>query len=979
MRRHNLRRAMTLAAAGVLALSVTTAVVPANAAPPAGPTVLDFQAEQSANRDIDNRGTVQPSDKQRSLAGASSTSVRWNRFGTPAMITPKADTQRKAAAASDPVAIARAYLADNRETFGLSDESINAMDVLVNRPMGEGTYVMLRQHFGSAPATLDGLAAFGINNGTVSYLSSTLSPDSAEPAPATLSPDDALAAAATNAGLAANQLGTVRVQLGAVPMPGAPARAAYQVVLLSNETTDLTGYTTYIDARTGQVLVREDIVDHETDNPEWKVFPANPPNDYSATDTRQTWCLTATAGCQRTVSSANSGLAWDVDQATGIPTQTSVGNSAINTEKWDSLAGGTVGTRTSTASPTRDYRYTWTNQWFQQKCNPAVFATPQQNDIDAAIANLFVQHNRMHDWAYRLGFTEEAWNLQTNNGTHGQLGGDAERGQAQSGGRAGGDPAAGFPSRDNANQSSPPDGVPPVTNMYLWEPIAGSFYAPCVDGDYDMSVIGHEYTHAISGRAIAGPNSGWSGQQAGAMNESTSDQFATEYLGEYGFRPKGDTPFVVGGYVTGNSKVGIRDYDPSHSPLNYSNIAFDLVGQEVHADGEIWNAVGFELRQAMVDKYGLGTPALQQSCADGSTPVERCPGNRRWIQLMFDALLLSANGAVSMVDMRDAILAADQIRFGGADNTILWNAFARRGLGRDAASNGPNDQDPTPSFASPTARNATLRLLPVGPAAGAPVRLYVGDYEARSVPVADTDPATPLPDTVELAPGSYKFLVVGNGFGSNRFEQTVFAGQQGILPALLFQNVASSSSGATVTGDGVNQGKLIDDSEATDWASLGSPVAGKSVMVTLGGNRPQVVTRVNVSAQLRPAIAGDADPGGQNRFTAVRQFEVLSCLSVFGTDCSNPANYRHVFTSAPDAFPAGVPRPVAPDLTSRSFRIPPTIATNLMVRVLTNQCTGTPAYAGQQHNDPRANSDCTTGNPTVAQTVRIAEFQAFII
>src|SRR5690349_18190296 len=98
MRRHNLRRAMTLAAAGVLALSVTTAVVPANAAPPAGPTVLDFQAEQSANRDIDNRGTVQPSDKQRSLAGTNSTSVRWNRFGTPAMITPKADTQRKAAA-----------------------------------------------------------------------------------------------------------------------------------------------------------------------------------------------------------------------------------------------------------------------------------------------------------------------------------------------------------------------------------------------------------------------------------------------------------------------------------------------------------------------------------------------------------------------------------------------------------------------------------------------------------------------------------------------------------------------------------------------------------------------------------------------------------------------------------------------------------------------------------------------------------------
>ncbi|MFC5112138.1 M36 family metallopeptidase [Kibdelosporangium philippinense] len=49
--------------------------------------------------------------------------------------------------------------------------------------------------------------------------------------------------------------------------------------------------------------------------------------------------------------------------------------------------------------------------------------------------------------------------------------------------------------------------------MYLWQPTPGGFYAPCVDGDYDMSVIGHEYGHAISGRLIAGPNSGWSGAQ----------------------------------------------------------------------------------------------------------------------------------------------------------------------------------------------------------------------------------------------------------------------------------------------------------------------------------------------------------------------------------------------------------------------------------------------------------------------------------
>ena len=61
-------------------------------------------------------------------------------------------------------------------------------------------------------------------------------------------------------------------------------------------------------------------------------------------------------------------------------------------------------------------------------------------------------------------------------------------------------------SRDNANQITLNDGVPGITNMYLWQPIAGGFYAPCVDGDYDMAVIGHEYTHAISNRMAGGPD-----------------------------------------------------------------------------------------------------------------------------------------------------------------------------------------------------------------------------------------------------------------------------------------------------------------------------------------------------------------------------------------------------------------------------------------------------------------------------------------
>jgi extracellular elastinolytic metalloproteinase len=967
MRRHHLRRAGALAAATILtcALTVNTAW-----SAPAQPDPGVLQGDVHADNDVDNRGpAAQPSERQQSQAGQRSTTVRWNRYGAPATLVPRADLQRRGAA-TDPVAVARGFLTDNRETFALSDDGIGAMEVLVNRPMGQGAYVLLRQRFGELPSIADGLAAFGIRDGAVVFLSSTISPERPAPAPATLSPDAALVAAAADAGVPTGALDTTRVRLGAVPMPDAAPRAAYQVVLLAGP--DI-GYTTYIDARTGAVLLREDVVDHDTDNPEWAAFPANPPANYSSRDTRVTWCLTAERGCARTVSTADRGVAWDIDPATGAPSLTSVGNSTKSTEKWDSLVGGTVGTRTSAVSPTREYSRPWTNQWHETKCDPTVFATAQQNDIDAALDNLFAMHNRMHDWSYHLGFTEETWNLQSDNGDRGGLDNDGERGNAQAGGRAGGAPPD-FPSRNNANQNSPPDGVAPTTNMFLWQPTPGGFYPPCVDGDYDMSVIGHEYSHAISGRLIAGPDLGWSGTQAGAMNESYSDLFAMEYLFENGYKPKGDTPYVTGGYVTGDDKAGIRDYDMSKSPLNYSDLSFDLVGQEVHADSEIWSATSFDVRQAMVDRYGRGTPALQRACADGTVPVEQCPGNRRWVQQAFDALLLSASGTVSFVDMRDATLAANEIRFGGADVPLLWKAFAEHGLGRDATSAGPNDQDATPSFASPFGGNATLRFAPTG--ASAPARLYVGDYEARSVPVADTDPNTPLPDTVELVPGSYSFVVVADGFGSSRFQRSVRAGEHTTARPVLQRNLASAAQGATASGDGVNVDKLIDGTEATNWASIGAPVAGRSVVVDLAGSQPQRVSRVQVSALLRPAIAGDPDPGGQNRFTALRQFEILSC-DAGRADCADPASYRHVFTSPANAFPADVPRPTAPDLTTRSFRIAPTVATHLMIRVIANQCTGGPDYAGDQDNDPRSTSDCTTGNLTVAQTVRISELQAF--
>ena len=79
-------------------------------------------------------------------------------------------------------------------------------------------------------------------------------------------------------------------------------------------------------------------------------------------------------------------------------------------------------------------------------------------------------------------------------------------------------------------------------------------------------------------------------------------------------------------------------------------------------------------------------------------------------------------------------------------------------------------------------------------------------------------------------------------------------------------------------------------------------MAGRQVTIDLAGDPPQLVSTVNVSAMLRPAITGDADPGAQNRFTALRSFQILACDATVA-DCSHDAGYHGVFTSAAGRVP----------------------------------------------------------------------------
>jgi extracellular elastinolytic metalloproteinase len=955
-----------------------------------------FQGETGIPRDFDRReGRLRPTARQERAAAALGAAVRWNRFGTPSSLI-RFGGYLATGLPGDPVEATLTFLRDQRSLFRLSPSAINQLEVVRVAPVGGGHAVLFRQRFGGLPAAAGGSVAVGIVGGKVAYVSSSLAGQGRLAGPPTISAQEALVRAAANVSrrIDPGTVSTIRrvngwtrmrvrglrpeqsVRLVAVPNPLAGITAAYQTFLLD----DAGAFTHFIDARTGKVLIRLNEVDHAGE-PKWDVFDAYPRLDYSSSDTRETWCWTAAAGCDVVIAQdpAATPFAWDVRPAKNDKVSfTSLGNNAHTFEKWNSNNVFKVGNVEATSRQGRDYQYPWTNQWFEERCDPAVFESAQKNDIDAAIANLFVGHNRMHDWAYRLGFTESAFNLQEDNFGRNGTDNDPEQGNAQAGGVVGGPP--GFQSRDNANQVTPPDGRPPVTNMYLWQPIAGGFYAPCVDGDFDMTVIGHEYTHAISNRMVAGADERLIGLQANAMGESWSDLMAMEILNEYGDVPVGgESPYAIGAYVTGDPVAGIRNYNMSDGPLNYSDVAYDLVGAQVHADGEIWSATNFDIREAMLARYPGGD---QTACANGQVPVTACPGNRRWAQVVFDAWLLMATGSVTMLDARDAMLGADLMRFDGVNIDLLWNAFAGRGLGEDAASTGTNDSQPVPSFESPFAAEGTVVFAPVD--GGEPVpgaQLFVGDYQARATPIADTDPSTPLGDTFNMVPGTYDFVARANGRGMQRFTLAVSAGAPQQAAVEMPPNLASTTNGATATGDGTNHTGLIDDTEATNWASLGTPVAGKQVTVDLSGSSPVTVDRVQVSAMLRPQLPNpdpkqpNPDPA-QSRFSALRQFRILACVTGPGVDCSQSSQFTVVFTSAADAFPAVQPRPRAPELILREFDVPDTAATHIRLEVVTNQCTGTPDYLGDQDDDPRNTTDCIAGS-SQDLNVRIAELQVF--
>lgn len=211
------------------------------------------------------------------------------------------------------------------------------------------------------------------------------------------------------------------------------------------------------------------------------------------------------------------------------------------------------------------------------------------------------------------------------------------------------------------------------------------------DGDLDNVIIAHEYGHGISVRLTGGRfrvNCLFNEEQ---MGEGWSDYFGlmlTMKEGDRGTDIRGIGTYAVG---QGREGAGIRQRpystDMTLNPFTYNNVRSQPVP---HGVGSVWATMLWDMTWDFIAEYGFDDDIY-----------EGTGGNNKALQLVVDGLKIQPCSP-GFVDGRDAVLEADQIANGGANKCLIWNAFARRGLGL-SANQGSSDSrsDGTQAFDVP--------------------------------------------------------------------------------------------------------------------------------------------------------------------------------------------------------------------------------------------------------------------------------------
>lgn len=213
--------------------------------------------------------------------------------------------------------------------------------------------------------------------------------------------------------------------------------------------------------------------------------------------------------------------------------------------------------------------------------------------------------------------------------------------------------------------------------------------AAYIDGSLDNGIIAHEYAHGISNRLTGGRLSSSCLTNDEQMGEGWSDFFAlvmTHKPGDSGKEAKGIGTFAAAQEITGG---GFRRY-PYSTDMNINPQTFNSIKGTKRADspcngchslGEIWADVLWDMYWAFIDKYGYDADWKNKNS-----------GNYKAVFLVIEGMKVQPCNP-GFIQARDAILKADEINNGYINKCLLWNVFARRGLGYFANGGSKDDRD----------------------------------------------------------------------------------------------------------------------------------------------------------------------------------------------------------------------------------------------------------------------------------------------
>ena len=305
----------------------------------------------------------------------------------------------------------------------------------------------------------------------------------------------------------------------------------------------------------------------------------------------------------------------------------------------------------------------------------------------ALITNLYYWNNFLHDVLYGYGFTDPAGNFQQNNYGRGGTGNDYVLADALDGSGT-----------NNANFATPAEGTRPRMQMYVW-----TYTTPNRTSDLDNGVIAHEFGHGVSNRLVGGPANVNCLTNVEQMGEGWSDYLAlmvTMKAGDTGPMPRGIGTYVVGQPTSGG---GIRPapYSTDFGVNGFTYASTNNTALTVpHGMGFVWCTILWEMTWELIGVHGYD-PDIYTGTG----------GNNRALRLVIEAMKLTPCNP-GFVQGRDAILLADQNLYGGANNTALWAAFARRGLGSGASQGTVGSRtDQVESYSSPITANVGVSSI----------------------------------------------------------------------------------------------------------------------------------------------------------------------------------------------------------------------------------------------------------------------------